>query len=90
MAATGVKRAPLASSEGAARKARRRVGMKRPAETTVEEEELVGLVSITGPPWFDEATGKELFPEKVALGMKNETDSLNNFGTYVWVPEEMA
>eukprot|EP00972_Heterocapsa_arctica_P088758 13087791-Heterocapsa_arctica.AAC.1 len=86
MAATGVKRAPLMGPEGAAQKARKKVGKKRSAETTLEEAELVGLVSITGPPWYDEATGKELDPQKVALGMKKETD----FGTYVWLPEEMA
>eukprot|EP00972_Heterocapsa_arctica_P024527 3617051-Heterocapsa_arctica.AAC.1 len=76
--------------EGAAQKARKRTGQKRPAETTLEEAGFVGLVSITGPPWYDEATGKEVDPEKVALCMKKETDSLDNFGTYVWVPEEIA
>eukprot|EP00972_Heterocapsa_arctica_P029288 4308336-Heterocapsa_arctica.AAC.1 len=90
MAATGVTRAPLMGPEGAAQKARKKAGKKRPAETNLEEAELVGLVSITGPPWYDEATGKELDPQEVALGMKKETDSLNDFGTYVWVPEEMA
>eukprot|EP00972_Heterocapsa_arctica_P061767 9107539-Heterocapsa_arctica.AAC.1 len=60
MAATGEKRASLPTAEGAARKARRRIGVKRPAS----EVELIGLVSITGPPWFDKATGKQLDPLK--------------------------
>eukprot|EP00972_Heterocapsa_arctica_P030928 4548708-Heterocapsa_arctica.AAC.1 len=60
------KRAPLTTSEGAAQKVRRRIGMKRPLSTTLEELDpaVIGLISITGPPWYDEATGKELDPAK--------------------------
>eukprot|EP00972_Heterocapsa_arctica_P068664 10146195-Heterocapsa_arctica.AAC.1 len=89
MAATCVKRAPLTTREGAAQKVRRRVGVKRPA-TSAPDEGFVGLVSITGPPWYDEVMDKELDPKLVATGMKNEENSLDNFGTYIWVPAKLA
>ncbi len=64
----------------------KRTGAKRSASAA----ELVGLVSISGPPWYDEATGKQLDEEKVAKGMRSEEESLEKFGTYIWVPAKMA
>jgi hypothetical protein len=48
MAMKGEKRSSLPTSEGAARKARKRIGVNRPASAI----ELIGLVSITGPPVY--------------------------------------
>eukprot|EP00972_Heterocapsa_arctica_P032336 4767130-Heterocapsa_arctica.AAC.1 len=67
----------------------KRMGTKRSA-TWEPDEGLVGLMCITGPPWYDEVTGKELDPRLMAIGMKNEENSLNNFGTYIWVPAKLA
>jgi hypothetical protein len=50
----------------------------------------VMLISITGPPWFDTATGKPLDTAKVEAGMARERTSLDDFATFDDVDEGEA
>eukprot|EP00972_Heterocapsa_arctica_P041373 6102906-Heterocapsa_arctica.AAC.1 len=39
----------------------------------------VMLITVTGLPWFDSLTGKQLDEKKTLEGMQRERDSLNDF-----------
>eukprot|EP00972_Heterocapsa_arctica_P073546 10861709-Heterocapsa_arctica.AAC.1 len=45
------------------------------------------LITVTGPPWFDSLTGKQLDEKKTLEGMQRERDSLNDFSTFDDVDE---
>jgi hypothetical protein len=72
-------------------------GMKRPRdqeqEEALDQEEYeargdLSLITINGPPWYDEYTGDELPDSEVQEAMANEKQSLQKHDTYHKVKEE--
>ena len=53
-------------------------------------EVQVSLISITGPPWFDGRDGHALDSKAVDAGMAREVASLNKFGVYTEVDEDVC
>ena len=78
-------------------KMKRPPGMKRPRdqeqEEALDQEEYeargdLSLITINGPPWYDEYTGDELPDSEVQEAMANEKQSLQKHDTYHKVKEE--
>ena len=77
-------------------KMKRPPGMKRPRdqeqEEALDQEEYeargdLSLITINGPPWYDEYTGDELPDSEVQEAMANEKQSLQKHDTYHKVKE---
>ena len=49
--------------------------------------DLVSLISIDGPPYYDSTTGEELDVKKTEIGMAKEESSMQDMGTFDEVPE---
>ena len=50
----------------------------------------INVISITGPPWFDEYTGRQLDEDEVMKAMGKEMASFKSFHVADDVPEEEA
>ena len=54
------------------------------------DEQPISVISITGPPWFDEYSGKQLDEDGVMKAMEKEMTSFKSFDVTKDVPEEEA